>query len=567
MNIFQKEIISTEKIKELEKKLVNKEYNDLEKLIETSNKNILEHPAIKIIYASSKSLKPNSTINEKRIAYNLFLEVYEKNLHFKQALYNACTLSLQIKEYDKILILLEEFIKENNYDKKVYEAIYKIYVTLGKIDKAIQHLEVIIKNEPTNLKVYSAYLFCLLYSEKYDQKDYIKHAFDFSKKIRIYNENEKKPLLIRDNNKIKIGFMTPHFDGNSIDGFLEDFLNNIDKKTFELNAFNLNSSDEKSNHLKHLFDNWYHVKGLNDLELINFIRQKEINILIDLVGHGPDNRLTIFKNRAAPIQISWLGYCNSTGLKEMDYIIVDKFVVRDREKNLFSENFLFAPEIWNTHKLMNEDLNISSPPYLKNEYFTFGSFNNFSKISDKTIMVWSKILKKTGAKLILKSSSQSKIEIEKSIFNKFSKDLIKNNQIEILEGQRDKMEHMKMYSKIDLCLDTFPYNGVTTSFEAIWMGLPVLCLSGNNFVSRCGESINKNLGLSEFIAKDTNEYIEKAIYFSKKPYLLNELRKNLRIKAKNSGIFQSKKFAEHIQNKLKEFWQNKKNLKTKIYNL
>ncbi len=561
MNIFQKEIISTEKIKELEKKLVNKEYNDLEKLIETSNKNILEHPAIKIIYASSKSLKPNSTINEKRIAYNLFLEVYEKNLHFKQALYNACTLSLQIKEYDKILILLEEFIKKNNYDKKVYEAIYKIYVTLGKIDKAIQHLEVIIKNEPTNLKVYSAYLFCLLYSEKYDQKDYIKHAFDFSKKIRIYNENEKKPLLIRDNNKIKIGFMTPHFDGNSIDGFLEDFLNNINKKTFELNAFNLNSSDEKSNHLKHLFDNWYHVKDLNDLELINFIREKEINILIDLVGHGPDNRLTIFKNRAAPIQISWLGYCNSTGLKEMDYIIVDKFIVQDREKNLFSENFLYAPEIWNTHKLMNEDLNISSPPYLKNEYFTFGSFNNFSKISDKTVMVWSEILKKTEGKLILKSSSQSKIELEKSIFNKFSKDLINNNQIEILEGQRDKMEHMKLYNKIDLCLDTFPYNGVTTSFEAIWMGIPVLCLTGNNFVSRCGESINKNLGLSEFIAKDTNEYIEKAIYFSKKPNFLIELRKNLRIKAKNSGIFQSERFAEHIGNKLKEFWQKKTDLK------
>ena len=557
MNIFQKEIISTEKIKELEKKLVNKEYDDLEKLIETSNKNILEHPAIKIIYASSKSLKPNSNINEKQIAYKLFLEVYEKNLHFKQALYNACTLSLQIKEYDKILILLEEFIKKNDYNTKVYEAIYKIYVTLGKIDKAIQHLEIIIKKEPTNLKAYSAYLFCLLYSENYDQKDYIKHALDFSKKIKIYNENEKKPLLLRHITKIKIGFITPHFDGNSIDGFLEDFLNNIDKKIFELNAFNLNLSDEKSDHLKHLFNNWYHVKDLNDLELINFIREKEINILIDLVGHGPDNRLSIFKNRAAPIQISWLGYCNSTGLKEMDYIIVDKFIVQDREKNLFSENFLYAPEIWNTHKLMNEDLTISSPPYLKNEYFTFGSFNNFSKISDKTVMVWSEILKKTEGKLILKSSSQSKIELEKNIFDKFSNDLIKNNQIEILEGQRDKMEHMKLYNKIDLCLDTFPYNGVTTSFEAIWMGIPVLCLTGNNFVSRCGESINKNLGLSEFIAKDTNEYIEKAIYFSKKPNFLIKFRKNLRIKAKNSGIFQSKRFAEHIGNKLKEFWQKK----------
>ena len=94
--------------------------------------------------------------------------------------------------------------------------------------KAIQHLEIIIKKEPTNLKAYSAYLFCLLYSENYDQKNYIKHALDFSK-IKIYNENEKT-LLLRHNNKIKIGFITPHFDGNSIDGFLEDFLNNIDKK-------------------------------------------------------------------------------------------------------------------------------------------------------------------------------------------------------------------------------------------------------------------------------------------------------------------------------------------------
>ena len=251
---------------------------------------------------------------------------------------------MQIKEYDKILILLEEFIKKNDYNTKVYEAIYKIYVTLGKIDKAIQHLEIIIKKEPTNLKAYSAYLFCLLYSENYDQKDYIKHALDFSKKIKIYNENEKKPLLLRHNNKIKIGFITPHFDGNSIDGFLEDFLNNIDKKIFELNAFNLNSSDEKSDHLKHLFDNWYHVKDLNDLELINFIREKEINILIDLVGHGPDNRLTIFKNRAAPIQISWLGYCNSTGLKEMDYIIVDKFIVQDREKIFLVKIFYMHPK-------------------------------------------------------------------------------------------------------------------------------------------------------------------------------------------------------------------------------
>ena len=116
-----------------------------------------------------------------------------------------------------------------------------------------------------------------------------------------------------------------------------------------------------------------------------------------------------------------------------------------------------------------------------------------------------------------------------------------------------------MYNKIDVCLDTFPYNGVTTSFEAIWMGVPVLTLSGNNFVSRCGESINKNLGLNEFIAVNKNDYIKKAIYFSKKPLFLNELRKNLRQKAKDSGIFQSEEFARDLGYKLKNLWLEKIN--------
>ena len=559
MKIYQKKIISDEKIKEFEKKLVNKEYEVLEKLIEKLDKNELEHPAIKIIYASSKSLKSNSSIKEKHIAYNLFLEVYEKNLHFKQALYNACSLCFEIGVYDKILVLLEKFVTINKYDRKIYQAISKIYATLGKIDLAIKYLKIIINEEPENLKAYSSFLFSLLYSENYNQKNYIKYALAYSKKVKIYNEEEKKPLIIKSNKRIKLGFITPHFDGNSIDGFLEDFLNYIDKNTFELNAFNLNFSDKKSGHLKPLFNNWYHVAGLNDLELINFIREKEINILIDLVGHGPNNRLVIFKNRSAPIQISWLGYCNSTGLKEIDYIVVDKFVVKESEKEHYSENFLYAPNIWNTHKLMNEELKISSPPYNQNKYLTFGSFNNFNKISNVTANVWSEILEKTEAKLILKSSLHNKKNVEQDIRNKFAKNIIKKDQIEILESPRDQLEHIKMYNKIDVCLDTFPYNGVTTSFEAIWMGVPVLTLSGNNFVSRCGESINKNLGLNEFIAVNKNDYIKKAIYFSKKPLFLNELRKNLRQKAKDSGIFQSEEFARDLGYKLKNLWLEKIN--------
>ena len=265
-----------------------------------------------------------------------------------------------------------------------------------------------------------------------------------------------------------------------------------------------------NNNLKVLFDNWFNVVNLSDLELLNFIRNKKTNILIDLVGHGPGNRLTVFKNRAAPIQISWLGFCNTTSLKEIDYIIVDPHVVKENEQTLYSEKFLILPSIWNSHKEISDELKVNSSPFKQNKFFTFGSFNNFKKISKSVVEVWSEILNKTNAKLILKSSMNNREDVRKNILNKFPKDLVSSEKIQIYRGQKNKLDHLNMYNHIDLALDTFPYNGVTTSFEAIWMGVPVLTLKGSNFNSRCGESININLGLNSFIAEDKEDYIKKS---------------------------------------------------------
>ena len=134
---------------------------------------------------------------------------------------------------------------------------------------------------------------------------------------------------------------------------------------------------------------------------------------------------------------------------------------------------------------------------------------------------------------------------------------LKYNQIKILMGQKEKSEHLKTYNQIDLSLDTFPYNGVTTSFESLWMGVPILTIKGDNFVSRTGESINNNLNLEEFVAKDKDDYIHKAIEFSKKPERLRELRKSLREKSKKSSLFDTKKFSDDFSFQLKRVWLKK----------
>jgi predicted O-linked N-acetylglucosamine transferase (SPINDLY family) len=543
-------------IKYLENKLLKNEFESIEEIIENLNKKIFNHPAIQLIYAHTKAVKKNSNLKEKKIAFNIFIETYKSNPHFKKALYNACTMCFVVKEYSKILILLEDFVSKNNYDDKIYNTLYKLYTVLGETNKANKFAEIITKKEPKNLEAWSAYIFTSLYLDKFKQKDAINLFNNFTNHVPKYDIKEKLPSQSY-KSKIRIGFITPYFDGNSIDGFLLGLLENIDRNIFEVIGFNLGVSNQKSDHLINQFDDWNHVYNLKDLDLINYIRKKNVNILIDLVGHGPKNRLTIFKNRVSPIQISWLGYTNSTWLKEIDYIIADPHLIKKSEENLYYEKILYLPNIWNAHKEFDEKLKIENIPYDKNNHVTFGCFNNFIKISDNVIKIWSEILDKTNSKLILKSSMYDDLEIRERLLNKFPNDITDKKRIVILARQKEKQDHIKLYNKMDIGLDTFPYPGVTTTFEAIWMGVPILTMKGNNFTSRCGESINNNLNLKEFIADDENDYVEKAINFTKKIKTIKNLKINLREKAKNSPLFKTKDFTNQFCNELKNLWIKK----------
>ena len=161
-----------------------------------------------------------------------------------------------------------------------------------------------------------------------------------------------------------------------------------------------------------LSDEWFDVGDFNNEKIVNIIQEQNVDILIDLIGFTNTNRLEIFNSRIAPIQISWLAYCNTTGLGTMDYLIADRNLIYDEEDNQYSEKIIKLPDIWNSHSGFEFDRNFCELPALSNKNFTFGSFNNFRKISDETIDVWSEILKRTeNSLLILKSSEFCNDEI------------------------------------------------------------------------------------------------------------------------------------------------------------
>ena len=277
------------------------------------------------------------------------------------------------------------------------------------------------------------------------------------------------------------------------------------------------------------------------------MRTLELDILIDLCGFFRGNRFQVISNRAAKIQVSWLGYNNTTGIKNMDYLIADHNLIKKEEEKLYSEKILFLPKIWNVMTLPE-----SLPKIQKknNLIFTYASFNNFLKISNDTIDVWSKILNTSNSQILLKNAMPPGFvgeELKLNLLKKFIARGVEKKKILFINHKKNFQDHLDLYNNVDVALDTFPYPGVTTTFDAVLMGVPVLTMKGHNFNSRCGESININLQMEDFIAKNKDDYFNKAISLQKEKSLLQKFGKNLREKVLKSSLFDIKDFTKSFE--------------------
>ena len=232
-----------------------------------------------------------------------------------------------------------------------------------------------------------------------------------------------------------------------------------------------------------------------------------------------------------------------------------KFVIDKDQESFFVEKVWRLPNIWNSFSQPNYNIKVGKLPAIKNKFITFGSFNHLNKINNSVIKLWSTLLKKIPkSKLFLKYRSLNIDFYKNSIINKFLDCGIHQGQL-ILEGSSPREDLLKTYNRIDISLDPFPYSGGTTNFESIWMGVPILVLEGKKFISKCGESINHNLGMSDWIAKNKEDFISKAIVICSDYKKLSDLRANLRHKALNSPLFDTKKFAKNFHEALWKMWK------------
>ena len=337
--------------------------------------------------------------------------------------------------------------------------------------------------------------------------------------------------------------------------FLESFLSEIDRTKIEITAYSASRiEDELTQRIKKHFDAWKRIDGLNDIEAAKMIHDDGIGILFDLSGHTQFNRLPVFAWRPAPVQVTWLGYFATTGIKQIDYILGDPLVTPDGEENHFTEEPWRLPESYFCFSMPDIDIDIEGLPAADNKFITYGCFNSLIKMNDAVVSVWAEILNRSGnARLFLKTKLLGdKVQREK-VRRRFLEAGITEDRL-ILEGGSPRLELLECYNRVDISLDPFPYPGGTTSVESLWMGVPVLTRKGNHFLSHVGETIVTNAGLSDWIAGDDIDYINRALSFGSDLESLSALRRGLRSRLDDSALYNGRLFARHFEDAIEGMW-------------
>jgi protein O-GlcNAc transferase len=310
--------------------------------------------------------------------------------------------------------------------------------------------------------------------------------------------------------------------------------------------------------LQRLASHWYSTVGVSNERVAEQIRTDEIDILVDLAGHTGGNRLPVFTYKPAPIQITYLGYPATTGLSQIDYRLTDVWADPpiNQEDDCYTEKLIRLPGCFLCFNPPTSAPEISVLPALTSDTVMFGSFNNLAKTNLSVVNLWAAILSVLPtAEIILKTKSFCDEATRNQYLDLFAAQGIERKRIHLVGHLPQSQDHLALYGKIDIGLDTFPYNGTTTTCEALWLGVPVITLAGNSHPGRVGVSILSAVGLENLIADTPEAYIAKAIELASNVEQLSNLRHNLRQRMAQSPLCDAPTFVQGLEDSYRQFWQ------------
>jgi protein O-GlcNAc transferase len=433
---------------------------------------------------------------------------------------------------------------------------------VGQNKEALEALQQAINKRPHDRWVFSLYLLIANYSDILDKHSLFKaHQKWYSKFFIHHNMAQDIGTQKHQHKPLNIAYVSADFRHHSVAFFIEAILKGHNRTKFKVFVYSNNSKDDQlTQRLKKSVDAWHSIIALNDTETCNLIRNDKIDILVDLSGHFGGNRLPVFAQKPAPIQITYLGYPNTTGMDVMDYRITDSISdpvnITD---DFYSESLIRLNNGFLCYTPPDNSPDIpEEPPCVRNDVITFGSFNNLAKLSPTTIRLWATILRSIpDSQLVLKSKAFEDPQVNQYLYQQFEAHDIRQERIKLHAYAENFTQHMALYNEIDIALDTFPYNGTTTTFEALWMGVPVVSLAGETHLSRVGMSILTILELNNLIAENEADFIDAAQQLATNITLLSQYRNELRTRLQSSPLMDRIAFVNKLETAYMSIWEKR----------
>jgi len=428
----------------------------------------------------------------------------------------------------------------------------------GRIEETLVLYEEVLKDHPASVEAITNYLLSLNYSPKRSPEEIFEAHKRYGKKLG----KGRSSKLPTDGEKIRIGYISPDFRRHSVANFIAPVIEGHDRKTFEIFCYSdVSSADDVTDWFIGLDVNWREASNWSGAELAKSIRDDGIHILVDLTGYTAHNRLAAFAERSAPMQITWIGYPNTTGIPAMDYRLVDEATdPTPQADGLAVENLVRVPGCFLCYRPVIELPDIAPPPFVERGQITFGSFNNMAKISDEVLVAWAEVLAAVpGSHLLLKGRPFADEAVWARVMSVFVDKGIDAKRLDLRPYAESQENHLAVYGDVDIALDTFPYNGTTTTCEALAMGVPVVSFEGDRHAARVGKSLLENAGLGQLVAATKRDYVGKAVALASDRDQLTSLRKTLRQQLKQSRLMDEVAFMQSYEQILKALWDQRKN--------
>jgi predicted O-linked N-acetylglucosamine transferase (SPINDLY family) len=475
-------------------------------------------------------------------AHNNLGVVLQRNLQVDEA--EAC--------YRKAIELCPDYADAHNN-------LGSLLIYTWRLDEGLKHLRRALEIMPDNVQAHSNLLLSMLCHPALDrQAIFAEHqrwgqqqAGEAMKLVRPHANGRD---LAR---RLRIGYLSPDFRRHSVSFFLEPFLANHDHARFEVFCYSaVRTPDDLTPRLRAMADHWADVSRMPDAQVVELVRRDGIDILVDLAGHTGNNRLLVLAYKPAPVQVTYLGYQDTSGLPTVEYRISDGICDPPGLTEAFhSEQLVRLGKTFACYRPPEDAPEVGPLQALSSGHVTFAVFAKMEKVSEPMLRLWSEILRRVaGSRLLLMAYGLQSERVRRRVMEVSESEGIAAERVE-LAGPCGLREYLARHAQVDVALDTFPFNGHTTTCHGLWMGVPIVSLAGKSYASRMGLSVLTNLGLAELAADSPQGYVEIAAKLAADLPRLAELRAGLRQRMQGSPMMDAPGFTRELERAYRGMWE------------